>query len=186
MKLETDEVAGKKSLSTLVVLHLLVSSFGGLLVLACSTPAMAPAGDLIVMNSEYIIQDVDQPIDGNVEVGAGGTLVIRDATMSIISNNDPALKHKVSVYSGGKIVLDHGTITTYLDPIDPWPFLNITLLDGGQLIATNNSALTFPGEHHSEGRRVHELDGHSSSGAGPAACLGFCSSQRHDNLRFGQ
>ncbi|MBU1913878.1 MAG: hypothetical protein KJ563_01620 [Candidatus Thermoplasmatota archaeon] len=145
MKGKADKLVANRTLSALAVVCLVISAFAGLLFMADMTPTRAAAGDLIVQNGTYTIENIEQPIDGNVEVRVGGELIIRDATMSIISNNNPNLKHSITVFAGGKLVLDHGTITAYLDQINPWPFLNITVQDGGKLIATNNSLLMFPG-----------------------------------------
>ena len=36
-------------------------------------------------------------------------------------------------------------LTSYLNQIDPWPFLTLTVMDGGTVIATDSSILSFPG-----------------------------------------
>jgi len=145
MKGKADKLVANRTLSALAVVCLVISAFAGLLFMANMTPTRAAAGDLIVQNGSYVIENIEQPIDGNVEVRAGGTLIVRDATLSIISNNASGLRHAITVFAGGKLILDHGAITPYLDQINPWPFLNINVQGDGELVATNNSLLMFPG-----------------------------------------
>ena len=144
MKGKADRLVANRTLSALAVVCLVISAFAGLLFMADVAPTRAAEGDLIVQNETYIIER-DQPIDGNVEVLDGGELIIRDATLSIISNNASGLRHEITVFAGGKLILDHGAITPYLDQIDPWPFLDINVQGNGSLVATNNSLLMFPG-----------------------------------------
>jgi len=139
------QLLAKRSLSGLVVASMVLTAFAGVLFLSDSKPGAAQiTGDLIVTNGTYTI-DYDQWIDGNVEVRDNGILIVTDATVKIISNNDPALKHTITVGVDGRLELSHGTITTYLDQINPWPFLDIIVEDGGQLVASDNSVLQFPG-----------------------------------------
>lgn len=145
MKGKADKLVANRTLSALAVVCLVISAFAGLLFVTDMTPTRAAEGDLIVQSGTYTIENIEQPIDGDVEVRAGGTLIIRDATMSIISNNVSGLRHDITVFAGGKIILDHGTITPYLDQINPWPFLDINVQGNGELVATNNSLLMFPG-----------------------------------------
>jgi len=136
----------KRSLSALVVVCLVVSAFAGFLFLTDSAPTEAQAiGDLIVVGGTYTIENIVQPIDGNVIVGAGGHLIIRDGTLSVISNNAPGQMHNITVSAGGTITLEHGTITTYLDQINPYPFLSVNV-NSGRIDASNNSVLQFPGQ----------------------------------------
>jgi subtilase family serine protease/ribosomal protein L40E len=125
----------------MIVVSLLASSFAGFLFLVNAPSAKASAGDLVVTGT-YTIENMVQPIDGNVYVNAGGNLIIRNATMSIISN--VGAPHTVNVNSGGTLTLDHGTITAYLDQIDPWPFLTLNV-NAGTLTASGASVLEFPG-----------------------------------------
>ncbi len=50
----------------------------------------------------------------------------------------------VTVSTGGTLTLEHGTLTSYLNQIDPWPFLTL-LIDGGTVVASDASLLSFPG-----------------------------------------
>jgi ribosomal protein L40E len=145
MKGKADKLVANRTLSALAVVCLVISAFAGLLFMTDMTPTRAAEGDLIIQSGTYIIENTDQPIDGNVEVRAGGTLIVRDATLSIISNNASGLRHAITVFAGGELILDHGAITPYLDQINPWPFLNINVQGDGELVATNNSLLMFPG-----------------------------------------
>ena len=140
---KADMLLANRTLSALIVVCMLFSGFAGLLYLANPSPAKAQSGDLTVSGT-YIIQDIVQPIDGNVLILNGGNLIIRNATMSVISNLNPAERHSITVNSGGTLTLEHGTITTYLDQIEPWPFLTLNVA-GGTLTASANSMLQFPG-----------------------------------------
>ncbi len=134
----------KRSLSALVVVSVVMSAFAGFVFLKDSEPGSAQAiGDLIVTGGTYTIYGIEQLVDGNVEVSAGGELIISDGTLSVISN--AGLIHYVDIGAGGTLTLDHGVLTTYLDQIDPWPFLDVTVHDGGKIVMTEGSLLMFPG-----------------------------------------
>ncbi len=137
----------KRSLSAFVVVSVVMSAFAGFMFMSDSEPGVAQAiGDLIVTGDTYgtyIIEGIEQPVDGNVEVSDGGVLIIRDGTLSVISNI--GLIHGVDVGAGGTIMLDHGTLTTYLNQIDPWPFMDVVVHDGGRIVMDNVSYLSFPG-----------------------------------------
>lgn len=143
MKGKADKLLADRSLSALVVVCLLASSFAGILILSNPTPTAAATGDLIVTGT-YVIEDIEQAVDGNVEVRAGGELIVRNGVLSIISNEDPALRHSITVLAGGKLTLETGMITSYLDQIDPWPFLTL-IVDGGEVVASDYSEFMFPG-----------------------------------------
>src|SRR4030042_1736374 len=125
---KADKLLATRTLSALVVICVVLSALAGFMFLGGPTSTKAAAGDLIVTGT-YIIEGTDQPIDGDVIVQSGGHLIIRDASIGIISNNDPILMHSVTVQAGGTLTLDHGVITTYVDQIDPWPFLAL-VVDG--------------------------------------------------------
>jgi ribosomal protein L40E len=114
-----------------------------------STPRNAQAaslGDLAISSGTYTIQNIEQPIDGNVTVTGTGNLTIRDATMSVISNYAPTQRRTITVSGNNAVLyLDHGTITSYLDQINPWPSLDLIVQNGGHLIASGQSVLMFPG-----------------------------------------
>jgi subtilase family serine protease/ribosomal protein L40E len=149
MKGKADMLVANRILSALVVVCLVVSAFAGLLVLMVSTPMNVQAaslGDLTVSSGTYTIQNIEQPVDGNVTVTGTGNLTIRDATLSVISNFDPTQRHTITVSGNGAVLyLDHGTITSYLDQINPWPFISLVVQNGGHLIASGQSVLMFPG-----------------------------------------
>ena len=151
MKGKADKLFANRSLSALVAVCMLLSMFSGILFLTNPNQTKAQAiGDLIVTSATYpggyTIQNMEQPVDGNVLVSAGGILTIRDGTLSVISNYDPMQRHFVNIGAGGTVILEHGTITTYLDQIDPWPFLTFVVQNGGILTASGNSVLMFPGD----------------------------------------
>ena len=140
---KADKLLATRTLSALVVICVVMSAFAGFMILGDPARTEAAIGDLIIAET-YTIEGDDRPVDGNIVVQDGGHLIIKDASVGIVSNNDPTLMHSITVQLGGTITLDHGVITTYVDQIDPWPFLDI-LIDGGSLIATNFSELVFPG-----------------------------------------
>lgn len=145
MKGKASMLPANRTLSALVVVCLLASGFAGFMVLVSPPLAKGQAiGDLIV-DGTYTIEGILQPVDGNVIVNSGGHLIIRDATLSVISNYDPAQRHSVTVNAGGTLTLEHGTLTTYLDQIDPWPFLTLNVV-GGTVEASGDSVLQFPGD----------------------------------------
>lgn len=117
-----------------------VSALAGLFIAGDRTTA---SGDLIIPNgTTYVIQDLSQYVDGNVEVMSGGTLKVIDGTLSVISNFDQRFTVTVD---GGTLMLDHGVLTTHLDQINPWAELELTVINGGTVVATNGSELRFPG-----------------------------------------
>ncbi len=132
-----------KSLSALIVATFVLSAFAGLFVMSNPSPtaAQTPIGDLIVTAGTYTVENVNQPVDGDVLV-SGGELIIRNAALLVISNS--GVQRTVTVTTGGTMTLDHGTLTTYLDQIDPWPFLDVNI-DGGTLVASEKSLFSFPG-----------------------------------------
>lgn len=143
MKGKADKLLADRSLSALVVVCLFASSFAGILFLSGPAPTEAATGDLIVTGT-YVIEDIEQAIDGNVEIRSGGELIVRNGALSIISNYDPALRHTITVLAGGKLTLETGLVTTYLDQINPWPFLTI-FVNGGEIEASGYSEFMFPG-----------------------------------------
>ncbi len=146
MQGKADMLVAKRTLSALIVVCVVMSAFAGLMFLAQPLPTRAQAlGDLTISSGTYTIENIDQPIDGNVNVSGTGQLIVRDGSLSIISNYDPGQRHAINVRGGGTLTLEHGTITTYLDQIDPWPFLTLTIDTGGHLVATEGSLLMFPG-----------------------------------------
>ena len=148
MKGKADMLVANRTLSALVVVCLVVSAFAGLLVLMVSTPRNVQAASLgdLTINGPYTIENIVQPVDGNVTVTATGNLTIRDATLSIMSNYAPSQRRTITVQAGGVLYLEHGTITTYLDQINPWPFLDLVVQGASShLIATGQSVLMFPG-----------------------------------------
>ncbi|UCE44598.1 MAG: hypothetical protein JSU93_04050, partial [Methanobacteriota archaeon] len=129
-----------RSLTALIVIGLVASAFAGMFIVGKKAAA---SGDLSVIDETYVIQDVDQLVDGDVLVGSNGVLKIVDGSLSVISNFGE--RFSVTVGAGGTLILDHGVLTTYLDQIDPWAKLDLIVEDGGEVIATNDSALMFPG-----------------------------------------
>src|SRR4030066_1225394 len=123
---KADMLLATRTLSALVVICVVLSASAAFMFLGGPTSTKAAAGDLIVAGT-YIIEGIDQPIDGDVIVQNGGHLIVRDASIGIISNNDPILMHSVTVQAGGPITLDHGMITPYVDQINPWPFLDMVV-----------------------------------------------------------
>ncbi|MCJ7562044.1 MAG: hypothetical protein MUO84_03425 [Thermoplasmata archaeon] len=132
-----------RSLSALIVATFVLSAFAGLFVMSNPAPtaAQTPIGDLIVTAGTYTVENVNQPVDGDVLV-SGGELIIRNAALLVISN--VGVQRTVTIETGGTMILERGTLTTYLNQIDPWPFL-IVDIDGGTLIASERSLLSFPG-----------------------------------------
>ena len=130
----------RRSLTALIVSTFVVSAIAGMFIVGERTSA---SGDLIVTGGTYVIQDLHQYVDGNVEVRSGGTLKIIDGTLSVISNFDQ--RFTVTVDAGGTLILDHGVLTTHLDQINPWAELELNVMNGGVVIATNGSELKFPG-----------------------------------------
>ena len=146
MQGKADMLVAKRTLSALTVVLFVMSAFAGLLFLAQPLPTRAQAiGDLTITSGTYTIENIDQPIDGNVNISGTGELVIRDGSLSVISNNADGQRHAINVRSGGTLTLEHGTVRTYPDQIDPYPFLDLTIDTGGHLVATEGSVLMFPG-----------------------------------------
>ena len=145
MQGKADMLVAKRTLSALIVVCVVISAFAGLLFLAQPLSTRAQAiGDLEITSGTYTIENIDQPIDGNVNVSGTGHLVVRDGSLSIISNYNSGQRHAINVMDGGTLTLEHGTVTTYLDQIDPWPFLTLTIHDA-TLVATEESLFMFPG-----------------------------------------
>jgi len=150
MKGKADKLVANRTLSALVVLCVMLSAFAGFMFLVKpSSTKAASIGDLNIVGTRYTIENIFQPVDGNVTIGAGGELFIKDATLAIVSvsTNDPYHKHFITVSAGGKLTLEHSTITTYLDQLSSWPFLTLTVTGANSVMtATAGSVLMFPGE----------------------------------------
>ncbi|MCJ7463386.1 MAG: hypothetical protein MUO81_01420, partial [Thermoplasmata archaeon] len=146
MKGKADKLVANRTLSALVVLCVVLSAFAGFMFLVKpSSTKAAPLGDLNIVGTRYTIENIYQPLDGNVTIGAGGELFIKDATLAIVSTNDAFHKHIITVSGGGKLTLEHATITTYLDQLTSWPFLDLTVELNSVMTATAGSVLMFPG-----------------------------------------
>ena len=63
-----------------------LSAFAGLYIVAAPPPSAAqvPIGDLIVTSGTYTIENIEQPVDGDVEV-SGGELIVRNGALMVIS-----------------------------------------------------------------------------------------------------
>ncbi|HIJ18012.1 MAG TPA: hypothetical protein HA364_09590, partial [Thermoplasmata archaeon] len=137
-------IQANRSLSALIMASFVLSAFAGLYIVAAPPPSAAqvPIGDLTITSGTYTIENIEQPVDGDVEV-SGGELIVRNGALMVISTvGDP--RH-VTVRDSGTLTLEHGVLTSYLDQIDPWPFLTLTVMDGGTVMATDSSILSFPG-----------------------------------------
>ena len=144
MERRAGPILANRSLSALIVASFVLSAFAGLYIVASPphSAAQAPIGDLNVTSGTYTIEDIEQPVDGDVYV-SGGELIIRNAALKVISNvGDP---RTVTIGAGGTLTLEHGVLTSYLDQIGPWPFLSLTIEDGGEVTATDSSLFSFPG-----------------------------------------
>ena len=128
----------------MIVVSFVLSAFAGLYVIASppQSAAQVPIGDLIVEGGTYTIENIEQAVDGDVEVRSGGELIIRNGALKVISN--VGTPRTVTVMAGGTLTMEHGVLTSYLDQIDPWPFL-ILDVDGGTVVASEASAFRFPG-----------------------------------------
>ena len=122
-----------------IVALMVLSSFAGL-VLAVKSAA-AVSGDMTVTGA-FAIENTVFTIDGTLTVQATGTLTIRNAELRFIS--DGSNPHSLIV-NGGKLILDGGTITTYLDQVSSYPFLTMTVQAGANVKASNDSVIRFPG-----------------------------------------
>ena len=132
-------------MSLSIVSLVILSSFVGLF--AMIAPASAAAGDLTI-SGPFTIQNEVYYVDGDVLVTLTGTLTIRDAELRIMSD---ALNVHTMTIDGGKLILDGGTITTFLDAVHSWPLLTITFQNNATVTATDNSAFKFPGSLVSTG-----------------------------------
>ena len=132
-------------MSMSIVFLVVLSSFVGMF--AAIAPASAAAGDLTI-SGPFTIQNEVYYVDGNVLVTSTGTLTIRDAELRIMS--DALNMHSITI-DGGKLILDGGTITTFLDTVHSWPLLTLTFQNGATVTATNGSMLKFPGSLVSTG-----------------------------------
>jgi|GEM_PF-3197822 len=137
-------ILANRSLSALILVSFVLSAFAGLYIVASPPPSAAqvPIGDLTITSGTYTIENIEQPVDGDVEV-SGGELIVRNGALMVISTvGNP--RH-VTVSGSGTLTLEHGVLTSYLNQIDPWPFLTLTVTDGGTVMATDASILSFPG-----------------------------------------
>src|SRR4030042_5067445 len=131
-------ILANRSLSALIVVSFVLSAFAGLYIVASPPPsaAQAPIGDLVVTSGTYTIENIEQPVDGDVEVSGSGELIVRNGALMVISN--VGAPKTVTVSTGGTLTLEHGVLTSYLNQIDPWPFLTL-LIDGGTVVATDGA-----------------------------------------------
>jgi len=126
-------------LSVGLVALMILSSFAGLILAARSVAAVS--GDMTITGS-YTIENTVFTIDGTLTITSTGTLTIRNAELRFVS--DGSNPHSMIV-NGGKLILDGGTITTYLDQVSSYPFLTMTVQNGASVKASNDSVLRFPG-----------------------------------------
>ena len=149
MKGKADKLVANRTLSALVVLCVMLSAFAGFMFLVKpSSTKAASIGDLNIVGTRYTIENIFQPVDGNVTIGAGGELFLKDATLAIVSVSidAPYHEHFIKVTADGKLTLEHSTITTYLDQLTSWPFLILTVTGANAVMtATAGSVLMFPG-----------------------------------------
>lgn len=88
---------------------LLLSTLAGFLILTNPMPARGAVGDLIVTHV-YVIEDVEQLIDGNVSICDGGELILRNSILSILNPSDPALRHRIIVENGGRLSMENSSV----------------------------------------------------------------------------
>ncbi len=143
MERRAGPLLANRSLSALIVVSFVLSAFAGLYIVASPSP-VAAGDDLIVADGTVTVENIEHyPVDGNVVVSSGGTLIVRNSGLEVVSN--VGTPRTVTVGAGGTLILEHGVLTSYLDQIDPWPFLTLVIEDGGSVLATDSSLLSFPG-----------------------------------------
>ncbi|MDQ1372341.1 MAG: hypothetical protein QG582_1257, partial [Candidatus Thermoplasmatota archaeon] len=143
MERRAGPLLANRSLSALIVVSFVLSAFAGLYIVASPAPAAAQS-DLVVTEGTVTIEDIEHyPVDGDVLVSGTGTLIVRNSGLEVMSNY--GAPRTVTVGAGGTLALEHGVLTSYLNQIEPWPFLTLTIEDGGVVMATDSSLLSFPG-----------------------------------------
>lgn len=148
-----------------IVWCLVFSLFAGLMVVVPSEakallPSILPNGD-VVIGSDYEfsswptnpdLNGANIKMKGNLTVRAGGTVTIIDGTLSFaqdigldrVPGTPDDHIYTLIVEDGGRLVLNHATLTTHLDYLCDFPSLGVLVQNGGSFEATD-SVLKFPG-----------------------------------------
>lgn len=143
------------------------SLFAGLLVVNtpsvanAALPSVLPNGDLVIGSDYQIANWPADPdlhgathiMDGNLTIRAGGTVAIRNGTLSFAQDLGPDRQpntgdehiYTLTIEDGGSLILDNATLTTHLDQISDYPSLGVLVQNGGSIIA-NDSQFVFPGQ----------------------------------------
>jgi len=146
-----------------IVWCMIFSLFAGLLIIAPSEgeaalPSFLENGD-IVIGSDYSMSTWSLSLDGgthylegNLTIRAGGTVVVsngalsfsQDCGMDRVPGTIDDHIYTLIVEDGGRLVLNHATITTHLTELFDFPSLGVLVQNGASIEATDSSFI-FPG-----------------------------------------
>lgn len=130
----------KKVQSATIATVMCIASLAG--ILAVLSPAVALVEEDKIVTTSELIEDATFLIYGNLRIESGGELTIRNSEIIIIS--DGTHPHSVTV-DDGTLIIDGSIITTHLDRINPYPFLNMNIQNRADVRTSNDSVLRFPG-----------------------------------------
>ncbi len=145
-----------KTLSLLIVWCMLFSSFAGLLIFTVpgAGQALSPSendnGDRFYgtdyEDDTWTIRGL-QSINGNLTIGAGGTVIVEDGDLVFMSyvGTTASRIHHIIIEDGGALILSNSSLTTETTLYGPYNALGVLVRNGGQLLA-EDSRLEFQGK----------------------------------------
>jgi len=141
-------VGSGQLLSLLVVLGLLLSGLVGL-VLSMGSPARGafPQDTSITITAPMWVNNTVWRQDGNITINAGGVLTVQNGGLTMVSDNAAGGVHKhwITVNAGGQLILINSVLTTEINQVNGWPFLDVTVSGAGATLAATDSTMRYPG-----------------------------------------
>ncbi len=145
----------------LVAALFVASAFFGGINLVSSTASAASAmpsqqGGNVTVGTGYSLTSWNlsggtQVMQGNLTIRAGGVVTLSSETLlfdefSAGSNYASAATYHISVVDGGKLILNHSTVTTNLNLINDIPVLGVFESNGASIVLKDGSSFVFPGQ----------------------------------------
>ena len=146
----------------LFLIGLLLVGTASALVNVGSAPARAAScdqgGTLIATNwtitTPQVCSGIVYTVDGSVTVDAGGSLTLVNGGLNFAKDASHT-GYALTVTAGGRLVLDHSTVTTETVAIDPYLQLAFTVSGAGSAFTmANGSLLQFPGWFNATGATI--------------------------------
>lgn len=149
-------VGASKALSLLIVWCMIISSFAGLLIFTVPeagqalSPSVDANGDRYIgsdyVNDTWYISGL-QNLNGNLTIGAGGTVVVEDGVLNFLSYQTATVSrvHHLTIEDGGALMLTNSYLTAENTLYGAYNALGVLVRNGGLLMA-ESSTLDFQGK----------------------------------------